>query len=179
MRRNLLLASCVALATLISAKAPVAQTIAPSQLGKVSQTIAGTQVDITYRRPVARGRELFGNLVPWGVVWTPSADTSATFQISGPTEVNGTLLEAGSYGIWAIPDANTWTIIFSREPAAFHRRYPEGQDVLRVQANSRTGEHVETLQFEFPLVDADSALLQMRWGTTVVPLKLRARAIGN
>ena len=175
MRRTFLLATCVAVATFVSAGAPAAQTIAPSQLGKVSQTVAGTRIDITYRRPVARGRELFGALVPYGAVWTPSADTSATFQITGPTEINGTLLEAGSYGVWAIPDANTWTIIFSRVPAAFHRRYPEGQDAMRVQANTQKGEHVETLQFEFPMVDADSALLQLRWGTTIVPLKIRTR----
>lgn len=146
-----------------------------SQLGTVTQMVGGTRVEITYRRPVARGRELFGALVPYGRVWTPSADTSAQLTLSGPVEINGSRLAAGSYGIWTVPDATSWTVIFSSVPAAFHLRYPQGRDVLRVRATPGTGEHVETLEFAFPVVDADSALLQLRWGTTVVPLKIRAR----
>lgn len=38
----------------------------------------------------------------------------------------------------------------------------------------RQGEHVESLLFAFPLVDADSAVLNLRWGTTVVPLTIHA-----
>jgi hypothetical protein len=146
-----------------------------SQLGTVSQMVAGARVEITYRRPVARGRELFGALVPYGRIWTPSADTSALLTLSAPVEINGSMLAAGSYGIWTIPDATSWTVVFSSVPAAFHLRYPQGRDVLRVRATPLTGEHVETLQFSFPVVDADSAVLQLRWGSTVVPLTIRAR----
>jgi hypothetical protein len=148
---------------------------ARSQLGTVTQTIAGTRVEIVYRRPVARGRTLFGALVPWGHVWTPSADSAARITLSGPLEVNGSPLAAGTYGVWAIPDSASWTVIFSGVADAFHLRYPEGRDALRVRAAPTRGEHVETLAFLFPVVDADSAVLQLRWGPTVVPLTLRAR----
>jgi len=146
-----------------------------SQLGTVTQLIAGTRVEILYRRPVARGRALFGALVPWGRIWTPSADSAARLTLSAPIEINGSLLAAGSYSIWTIPDSTSWTIIFNRTAAAFHLRYPGGQDVLRVTAAPTRGEYVETLMWEFPMVDADSAVLQLRWGTTVVPLRLRSR----
>ncbi len=148
---------------------------ARSQLGGVTQSIGGTRVEIVYRRPVARGRTLFGALVPWGHVWTPSADSAARITVSGPVEVNGSPLAAGSYALWAIPDSTAWTMIFSTVPEVFHLRYPEGKDALRVRATPTQGEHVETLAFVFPVVDADSAVLQLRWGTTVVPLTLRAR----
>jgi hypothetical protein len=148
---------------------------ARSQLGTVTQMVAGTRVEIEYRRPVARGRALFGALVPWGHVWTPSADSAARITLSGPVEVNGSPLAAGSYGVWAIPDSSAWTVVFSTEASVFHLRYPEGKDALRVRAVPTRGEHVETLAFVFPVVDADSAVLQLRWGTTVVPLTLRAR----
>jgi hypothetical protein len=146
-----------------------------SQLGTVTQLVAGTRVEIVYRRPVARGRTLFGALVPWGRVWTPSADSAARLTVSAPVEVNGAPLAAGTYGVWTIPDSAAWTVIFSGVAEAFHLRYPEGRDVLRVRAVPAQGEHVETLAFLFPVVDADSAVLQLRWGTTVVPLTLRAR----
>jgi hypothetical protein len=34
---------------------------------------------------------------------------------------------------------------------------------------------METLGFYFPLVDADSAVLDVHWGTTVLPIRIRAR----
>jgi hypothetical protein len=145
-----------------------------SQLGSVSQQVAGVKVDLTYRRPVARGRALFGSLVPWGRMWTPSADSAVRFTISDAIEINGSKLAAGSYAIWAIPDSTSWTLVFSTVPDVFHLRYPEGKDALRVQATPMKGEHVETLLFAFPMVDADSARLELRWGTTIVPLFIRA-----
>jgi hypothetical protein len=162
------------LALLAGLLAACVHEIARSQLGSVSQLVAGTRIEVVYRRPVARGRELFGALVPFGRIWTPSADTSAQLRVSAPVQINGHTLAAGSYGLWSIPDRDAWTLVFSSVPAAFHLRYPEGRDVLRVEATPERGEHVETLQFAFPMVDADSALLQLRWGTTVVPMRIRA-----
>ena len=153
-----------------------AQLPPKSQLGTVSQLIAGTRVELVYRRPVARGRALFGALVPWGRIWTPSADSAARISVSAPVEINGATLEAGTYSIWTIPDSVSWTIIFNRTAAAFHLRYPTGKDVLRVNATPARGDHVETLIWEFPMVDADSATLQLHWGTVVVPLRIHARA---
>ena len=159
--------------------APAQEGIPKSQLATVTQVVAGTRIEIVYRRPVARGRSLFGALVPWGRIWTPSADSAARISFSAPVTVNGERLAAGSYTLWAIPDADSWTIIFNSSPAAFHLRYPDGRDVLRVRATPAHGDQVESLMFAFPMVDADSAQLQLRWGTTVVPLMLRTSVSGR
>jgi hypothetical protein len=145
-----------------------------SQLGVVSQSVGTAHVEITYRRPVARGRDLFGALVPFGRAWTPSADTAARITLSEALNINGAKLAAGSYSVWAIPDSASWTVIFNTVPSVFHLRYPEGRDALRVQATPARGDHVETLMFAFPMVDADSARLEIRWGTTVIPLSLKS-----
>jgi hypothetical protein len=145
-----------------------------SQLGVVTQSVADARIEIIYRRPVARGRDLFGALVAWGRVWTPSADSAARLILSAPVEINGFKLAAGSYSIWAIPDSSSWTMIFNSVPESFHLRYPEGRDALRVKATPAHGDHVETLMFAFPMVDGDSARLELRWGTTIVPLSIRA-----
>ena len=165
----------VAIAATVGCAGSVAgQNVARSQLGTVTQQVAAARIEVLYRRPVAHGRSLFGALVPWGRIWTPSADSAARITFSAPVTVNGAALAAGTYGIWTIPDSSSWTIIFSGSAAAFHLRYPDGQDVLRVKATPQHGEHVESLLFAFPMVDADSATLQLRWGTTVVPLSIRA-----
>jgi hypothetical protein len=168
-------ALALVLAATIGCRRSDAQSIPRSQLATVEQNVAGARIAITYRRPVARGRALFGSLVRWGEVWSPSSDSAARLTVSAPVTVNGQALAAGAYGVWAIPDSAAWTVIFSGVPAAFHLRYPSGKDVLRVKAVPERGEHVETLLFAFPMVEADSALLQLRWGTTVVPLRIRAR----
>jgi Protein of unknown function (DUF2911) len=152
-----------------------AQPIPKSQLGTVSQMVGHAQIELRYRRPVARGRELFGALVPWGKVWSPSADTAAVFTTSAPIFINGTELAAGTYSLWALPDRDEWTMIFSARSPVFHLRYPAGADVLRVTVHATPAEHMETLAFYFPMVDADSATMVMHWGTTVVPLSIRAR----
>ena len=156
-----------------AARAGAQQTAPKSQLASVTQHIAGAQVDIVYRRPVARGRALFGALVPWGRIWTPSADSAARITFSAPVTVNGAALAAGTYSVWTIPDSTSWTVVFNGTPAAFHLRYPNANDVLRVRATPKQGQHMETLLFAFPTVDGDSAIMHLHWGTTIVPLTIR------
>ena len=175
MRPSLESVAAPATAFVIAASAACAQTVAKSQLGVIAQSVAGTRIEITYRRPVARGRRLFGALVPWGLVWTPSADSAARFTTSRAIDVNGSTLPEGRYSVWTIPDSTSWTVIFNGVADAFHLRYPGGPDVLRVRATPGQGPYVETLMFDFPIVDGDSARLELRWGTTVVPLSIHAK----
>lgn len=170
MRHAALVLSLVMLAPLSSG----AQSIRKSQLASVSQMIGDARIEITYRRPVARGRDLFGELVPWGYLWSPSADSAAVFSTTKNLTVAGSKLPAGKYSLWAIPDKDIWTIVFSSATPAFHLRYTQGKDVLRVRARSQRGNHMESLAFYFPMVDADSATLALHWGTTVVPLSIKA-----
>lgn len=161
----------------LSFRSAAAQQIPKSQLGVVTQWIAGTKVEIVYRRPVARGRALFGALVPYGRTWTPSADSAARFSTSGPIEVNGARLEAGTYSLWAIPGDTSWTMSFNSRAVAFHIPAPSSGDVLSVRATPTTSAaHVETLLFAFPMTDADSARLELAWGSTVVPFTIKALA---
>ena len=145
-----------------------------SQHGSVSQSIAGTQITIDYNRPVARGRTLFGGVVPWGKIWCPGADSATRLTVTRPIQVNGATLPAGAYSIWAIPDTAHWTVIFSRAAHVFHIPYPEGQDALRVTTAPRPAPHMETLAFYFPMVDSTRAELVLHWGETEVPLSIVA-----
>lgn len=144
----------------------------PSQHGTVSQHIADTVITIEYNRPVARGRDLFGALVPWGRVWCPGADTCTSIELSTDVKVNQQPLAAGTYSVWAEPQQDRWTMIFNKVSPVFHTRYPAGQDALRVQVTPRTATHMETLAFYFPLVDGRHAELALHWGTTLVPMSI-------
>ena len=146
--------------------------IKPSQHGTVSQHINDTVITVDYNRPVARGREIFGKLVPYGHVWCPCADDATTIEVSTAVTIEGKELPAGKYSLWTEPDAERWTVIFSKNASAWHTRYPEGQDALRVQVAPRTGAHMETMAFYFPVADGRKGELAFHWATVVVAMKI-------
>lgn len=152
----------------------VAQSPRRSQRSEIMQMVGDTKIEVMYIRPVARGRELFGKLVPYGRVWTPSADSAMRITVSTDIEIDGHALKAGSYSIWAIPDSTSWTVIFNKTASAFHLRHREEDDILRVTAKVDSLPHVETLALSFPLVDGRKAVMQFHWGTTAVSLAIDA-----
>ena len=153
-----------------------AQGIPFSQRGALSQRVGFTDITIQYSRPVARGRRLFGHLVPWNRVWHPGADSATTITFSRDVLIEAQPLAAGSYTLWTIPDSTRWTVIFSRAVHVFHTPYPgDSLDALRVTVTPESGDHMETLAFYFPVVGPDSATVRLHWGTTSVPIRLRTR----
>ena len=163
-----------------AAAAPAASEIIPldkvskSQAAAVSQRIANTEITLTYSRPVARGRELFGALVPYDQVWDPGADQATAMAVTRPIQINDHPLPAGKYSLWAIPRRDNWTIIFSKAAAVYHTPYPgEGQDALRFDVRPEQGPHMEALAYYFPTVEGKEAVLRLHWGEVVVPFSIR------
>lgn len=173
MRRFVLVCALAGLSLPGSARG---QAVAWSQHGTVSQRVGLTDIAIAYNRPVARGRALFGSLVPWGRVWHPGADSATTISFSRAVRIEGQDLAAGRYTLWTIPTPDRWTVIFSRALGVFHIPYPgEARDALRVTVAPEQGAHMEVLAFYFPVVGPDSAVLRLHWGTTIVPIHIHTK----
>lgn len=152
------------------------EKVSKSQAAAVSQRIANTEITITYSRPVARGRELFGALIPFEQVWNPGADQATAIAITRDVTINERSLPAGKYSVWAIPGREQWTMIFRRAADVYHTPYPgEAQDALRVEARPEQGAHMEALSFYFPIVEGKDAVLRLHWGTTIAPLSIRVQ----
>jgi hypothetical protein len=145
-----------------------------SQAGAVSQRVANTEITVTYSRPVARGRELFGALVPYDEVWNPGADQATAIAVTRDVRIDGQPLPAGKYSLWAIPRAEAWTVILSRAADVYHTPYPgEHLDALRLDVRPESGAHTEVLTFSFPVVDGKDTVLALQWGGTRVPLSIQ------
>src|SRR5260370_28204915 len=100
-----------------------------SQRGTVSQRIGLTDITITYHRPAAGGREIWGKTVPYGKVWRAGANENTTITFSDDVSVEGKSLAAGTYGLHAIPDKDQWTIIFSKNSTSWGSfSYDEKED---------------------------------------------------
>lgn len=148
-----------------------------SQPARVVQRVGATTLTLRYNRPSARGRALFGGIVPWDSVWCPGADEGTRLETTRDLAVGQAVLPKGAYSLWMIPRAaGPWTLIFSRKANAFHVPYPGAEnDALRIPVVPRTGPHVETLSYGFPLATRDSAVLQLAWGGVMIDVPLRPR----
>lgn len=172
-----------ALLTILLPEAPtpaIGQAVPFSQHATVSQRVLVTDILVEYNRPVARGRKLFGPgaLVPPGRVWNPGADSASRIVFSRDVEVEGHALPAGRYSLWLQPSATgPWTLILNRAVDVYHTPYPgDATEALRTTVVPEEGGPIEALAFYFPIVAADSAILRMHWGTTIVPIRIRAPA---
>jgi hypothetical protein len=153
-----------------------AQGFPASQRQTITQNVALTKIEVSYGRPVARGRELWGKLVPWNEIWHPGADSATRIAIDHDIVVDGKPLKAGEYSLWLIPrDGKPWTVIFNSAARVFHRPYAgEATEVLRVDVTPEVWSPVESLTIDFPKVLMSDAVMRIQWGTTGVSLNVKA-----
>lgn len=149
-----------------------AAQIRGSEHAVVAQTIDGTTVTIEYSRPVARGRTLFGDLVPYDVVWTPGANWATTIDVDKDIRLNGTDVPAGKYSMWMVPrQGGQWRLSLDPNPEIFHFQKPDSSaEQIHIAAAPQDGPHAETLTWSFPAVTGDAAKLQFQWGEVAVPV---------
>ena len=87
-------------------------TPAPSPFSKLEQKVGLTDVTLEYSRPSMRGREIFGNLVPFDILWRTGANKNTIISFSDAVTINGSTLKAGSYAVFTKPGKTTWEVIF-------------------------------------------------------------------
>lgn len=156
------------------------QAIPFSQHATVSQRVGVTDIQIEYHRPTARGRVLFGadGIVKPDRIWHPGADSASRIAFSRDVQVEGHPVPAGRYTLWLLLRVTgPWTLILSRAVEVFHTPYPgETMDVFRADVTPEIGSHMDALAYYFPVVAPDSAVLRIHWGTTMIPIRIRAPA---
>lgn len=144
-----------------------------SQPGSVSQTLAQAEITVTYNRPVARGRELFGSLVPWDSIWHPGADQATYLETTSDIRIDGRPLPAGRYSLWTRPGREEWSVYFHGDWEVFHMPFPGEEGVaLELTVTPERADHMETLAFYFPVADHRSGVLALHWGETRLELPI-------
>jgi hypothetical protein len=171
-----LYAAAVCVAVTVTGSAARSQGYPFSQRGTVTQNVAFTEISVSYGRPVARGRDLFGTLVPWDAVWHPGADSATRVRFNQDVLLEGRPLRAGEYSLWLIPrESAAWTVILSRAARVFHLPYPgAARDALRIDVTPEQASHMESFSIYFPMVLRDDAVMRLHWGTTAVPIRIKA-----
>ena len=144
-----------------------------SQHAKVIQRIGLTDITINYHRPLVKGRKVWGGLVPYGQPWRAGANENTTIEFSTPVSIEGKPLPAGTYGLHMIPNADTWTVIFSKMAVAWGSyTYNQSEDALRVDVKPHPIEMEEALEYEFEGLKPDSVAVTMKWEKVAVPFRV-------
>ena len=93
----------------------------------------GKTITVDYSQPSARGRKIYGGLVPYDEVWRTGANEATTFVNTADLDVNGAVVPAGSYTLYTLPAAGTWKLIISKKTGQWGLPYPGDQfDLARV-----------------------------------------------
>ncbi|MEY4905462.1 MAG: hypothetical protein RLZZ292_3277, partial [Bacteroidota bacterium] len=102
MKKNLFLTLSFLCVLIFSAAAQL-KTPAPSPTGKIIQTAGLTDITIEYSRPSAKGRKVFGGLVPYNELWRTGANGSTKVTFSEDVTIGGNALPKGTYALYTIP----------------------------------------------------------------------------
>jgi len=84
----------------------------------------GKNITVDYSSPRAKGRKVYGGLVPYGEVWRAGANEATTFVTTADLMVGGTHVPAGSYTLYVIPNAEKWTLVISKKTGQWGTPYP-------------------------------------------------------
>lgn len=140
----------------------------PSPRDSVSATAAGSQITINYGSPSVKGRKVFGGLEAYGKVWRAGANEATVFTTSKDIKVEGKSLPAGSYGLFAIPTATNWTIIFNKVPKQWGAyKYEESKDALRVTVKPVASNMQERLLYKI-----NNKGFSLNWDKLSVPVSI-------
>ena len=147
----------------------------PSPLGKISQRVGLTDIDIAYSRPGVKGRTIFGELVSFGKIWRTGANSNTKITFSSDVMMDGQTLKAGSYGLYSIPNKDTWEIIFYSE--ADKNGVPRDWDDTKIAAKTsvKVGSmpmNIETFTIAFNDVTSTSTIIGLLWEKTYVGIKI-------
>lgn len=168
----LLLASAV-LPLAAQQTAPALKLPRPSQHQVVTQTVGLTDITVDYSRPVAKGRTIFGGLVPYDAVWRTGANEATQISFSDDVTINGQPLAKGAYSLHTIPGKESWTLIFNKVAKQWGSfTYDAAQDALRVTVKPQKAPFAEVFTIGFPDVTSDTATVALHWAELTVPFTL-------
>jgi|SRR5579872_2228492 len=149
----------------------------PSPTASASCDLGGGKtISTVYSSPRMKGRKIYGDLVPFGKVWRAGANEATTFVTSSDLLMGGTMVPAGKYTIFTVPDADKWILIVNKKTGEWGIPYKYESDEL-----ARVGMTLSTLPApveDFTIAYDKSAVgctLRMDWETTRASVDIRAK----
>lgn len=144
----------------------------PSPIELKEGQIAGKSIKVQYGSPSVKGRTVWGDLVPYNVVWRTGANEASFIDIPQDVTVEGKTLAAGKYSLFTIPkETGPWTVIFNSDWDLEHGhfQYDEKNDVLRVESTPVW----ESNSAEKLTIEIEAPGLVIRWEKLKLPISIQ------
>lgn len=147
-------------------------------------TKVGYDLLVTYSSPFKKGRVIFGELVPYNVIWRTGANEPTTFTTKTAIAIIDKELPAGTYSLWTEPKPDSWSVILNREipdwgvtlsSGGRETTRDPGQDILRVEVPvTQLSESVESFTIDFE-EEAGQLYLSLAWDTTKIQVPINPK----
>lgn len=150
------------------------KTPQPSPHSVLTQVVGLTDVTVDYSRPSAKGRTIFGDLVPFGKLWRTGANANTTVTFSDDVVINGNTLKKGKYALYTTPKADMWEVVFYTDTDNWGTPDEWNANKVAVLTNVdpiALGNNVETFTIGINNLTNDSATLDISWEKTMVSVK--------
>jgi hypothetical protein len=163
----------VVLSLMLVASTAMAQIDAPqpSPSAKAMQTVGLTEVTLEYSRPAKRGRDIFGELVPFDKLWRTGANANSMITFSDDVKFAGTDVKAGTYAVYTKPGKKEWTVMLYNDTSNWGNPRAWDEDKVVATATVETKKlknEVESWTMAINEVTMEGAHLQMMWDETLV-----------
>jgi hypothetical protein len=171
--KKLLLVAIFALSGLVATAQVKTPQASPSS--KVEQVVGLTNVEVNYSRPSAKGRTVFGELVPYGSNWRTGANANTTITFSENVKIEGKDLAKGTYALYTTPKADSWDVIFYKNTDnwGLPEKWNDSDVAVKVSVKPEsTNRHIETFTISVNNITNDNATLNLEWEKTIVPVKI-------
>jgi hypothetical protein len=148
---------------------------APSPLQTVKQNFGISDFSIEYSRPGVKGRVIYGDLVPYGKIWRTGANATTKITFTDDVKIEGNVVSAGSYGIYTIPNKDSWDIMLYKDLTLGGNvnDYKPENELLRFKVKSTSlSEKVETFTINIADVTPTSATIELLWEKTRVAFNI-------
>ena len=153
------------------------KTPQPSPVSSFKQEFGLGEVSVSYSRPAAKGRVIFGDLVPFDKMWRTGANASTKITFTDDVTIEGNKLAAGEYALYTIPGKAEWTVIFYKNLNLWGLGnpgdYKESDEALRVKVKPQaTAYTTENFTISMSDIAATTANLNLEWEKTKVSVKI-------
>jgi hypothetical protein len=173
MKRLTLLLVAALLTADVSAQGLKLPALSPSC--KLVQDFSTSSIEISYSRPSMRGRKIFGELVPYGLVWRTGANSATKVKFGEDVILGGQEIKAGEYALYTIPELKEWTVILNKGVGNWGQYgYDTKDDVARFKVVPKMKEgNTQTFMINITNITYSTCNIEIAWEKTklVIPVK--------
>lgn len=130
-------------------------------------TIGNAALTVAYGRPLARGRQLLGEVIPHGYFWRTGANEATELVTSAPITLAGVSLASGKYTLWTVPYADGRVeLVVNSQTGQWGTQHDRARDIGSGYMSTATApDTVERFTIAVQPTDAKRGMLDMSWGT--------------